>query len=273
MKNMKRRLLSMLIALAMMLTCMPALAFAADEENADALQSEEPVQAEEQAAGSEEEAVPEEQVVTLEEQVPAEEPQIVISDQTLTSAYFSDAKYTGKAVRPNVAIAVNGVTLAEGTDYTISCSKNKKIGKATVTVTGCGRYTGSITRTFKIIPKGCSLKSLKSKKGSGKCTVTWKKGPKYCNGYKIRYSTDPNFANSKSKTIKGRNRTSITLTKLTKGATYYVQVRTYKTVNKTKYNSKWSKVRSIAIKDKAEAKFVYISESPIKAGKYYDMQS
>jgi len=171
-----------------------------------------------------------------------------ISDSTVSDAYFSDVSYTGKGVRPGVTIVVNGYTLVEGVDYTVTCRNNKKIGRATVIITGCGRYSGSITRTFRIVPKGCSLKSCKSKKGSGQCTVSWKKGPKGCSGYKVRYSTDPNFGSCKTKTIKGRNKTSCTLKKLTKGKTYYVQVCVYKTVKKTRYCSGWSKCKRVIVK-------------------------
>lgn len=42
--------------------------------------------------------------------------------------------------------------LTEGIDYTVKYSNNKKVGTATVTFTGIGRYTGSIKKTYKIVP-------------------------------------------------------------------------------------------------------------------------
>jgi len=198
------------------------------------------------------------------------DPGSVISDSTVSDAYFSDVSYTGKGVRPGVTIVVNGYTLVEGVDYTVICRNNKKIGRATVIITGCGRYSGTITRTFRIVPKGCSLKSCKSKKGSGQCTVSWKKGPKGCSGYKVRYSTDPNFSSCKTKTIKGRNKTSCTLKKLTKGKTYYVQVCVYKTVKKTRYCSGWSKCKIVKV-EKAKKKSKKIKK--YKVGKIEGVQS
>lgn len=43
-------------------------------------------------------------------------------------------------------------TLTEGLDYSVSYQNHKKVGKATVTFTGMGRYRGTITRTFTIVP-------------------------------------------------------------------------------------------------------------------------
>lgn len=42
--------------------------------------------------------------------------------------------------------------LTEGVDYTVKYSNNKKVGTATVTFTGKGRYTGSFKKTYKIMP-------------------------------------------------------------------------------------------------------------------------
>lgn len=43
-------------------------------------------------------------------------------------------------------------SLTEGVDYTTKYSNNKKVGMATITFTGMGRYTGSFKKTYKIIP-------------------------------------------------------------------------------------------------------------------------
>ena len=60
--------------------------------------------------------------------------------------------YTGKAVGQNPTVKVGGRTLKKGTDYALSYKNNVKAGKATVTITGKGNYTGSISRTFQILP-------------------------------------------------------------------------------------------------------------------------
>nr|WP_303243395.1 hypothetical protein [uncultured Blautia sp.] len=59
--------------------------------------------------------------------------------------------YTGKAITPNVKVAVDGVELAKDIDYTIkSCTNNVNAGEATVTVEGKGDYSGTQTVKFTI---------------------------------------------------------------------------------------------------------------------------
>ena len=58
--------------------------------------------------------------------------------------------FDGKAKKPAVTVVLNGKTLVNGTDYTVTYSNNKKIGKATVTVTGKGKYNGIVKTTFNI---------------------------------------------------------------------------------------------------------------------------
>lgn len=42
--------------------------------------------------------------------------------------------------------------LTEGTDYRVTYSSNKKVGRARVTYTGLGRYSGKIVKSYKITP-------------------------------------------------------------------------------------------------------------------------
>lgn len=61
--------------------------------------------------------------------------------------------YTGRKVTQDakkLSVKVNGRTLKNGTDYTLSYANNKKIGTAKVTIKGKGNYTGSVVKTFKI---------------------------------------------------------------------------------------------------------------------------
>ncbi|RRF92970.1 MAG: hypothetical protein DUD31_06975 [Coriobacteriaceae bacterium] len=58
--------------------------------------------------------------------------------------------YTGSALTPSVTVKLGGRTLAVGTDYTVSYSNNVEPGTATVTLTGIGNYTGSVSTTFTI---------------------------------------------------------------------------------------------------------------------------
>ena len=60
--------------------------------------------------------------------------------------------YTGKAIKPAVTVTLSGKTLKKGTDYTVAYRNNTKVGTATVTITGKGDYTGTVTASFRIIP-------------------------------------------------------------------------------------------------------------------------
>lgn len=48
------------------------------------------------------------------------------------------------------AVKVGGRTLKNGTDFTVSYKNNTEPGTATLTVTGKGNYSGSVSKTFKI---------------------------------------------------------------------------------------------------------------------------
>ena len=64
---------------------------------------------------------------------------------------ISNQYYTGSALKPKPTVSYDGKKLREGVDYTLTYSKNKAIGKATVTIKGKGSYTGSVNRSFSIV--------------------------------------------------------------------------------------------------------------------------
>ena len=60
--------------------------------------------------------------------------------------------YNGQAHTPSSAVTVtlNGTTLTEGEDYTLTYTNNVNAGTATVTATGAGNYTGAAEGSFTI---------------------------------------------------------------------------------------------------------------------------
>ena len=67
---------------------------------------------------------------------------------------LSNAVYTGSEIKQNPVVKVGGTKLNEGTDYTVSFSDDLvNIGTVTVTVTGKGNYTGTLTGSYKIQEK------------------------------------------------------------------------------------------------------------------------
>jgi len=91
-----------------------------------------------------------------------------------------------------------------------------------------------------------AIKSLKNS-AAGKMTVKWGKNSK-ASGYKIQYSLKKDFSNASTVTVKGKDTVSKTIKGLKKGKTYYVRIRTYKTVKSKTYYSAWSAKKSLKIK-------------------------
>jgi len=82
---------------------------------------------------------------------------------------------------------------------------------------------------------------------SKKMTVKWGKNAK-ATGYQIQYSTDKTFkTGNKAVTVAGASAVSKVIGSLTKNKTYYVRIRTYKTVGSAKYWSVWSAAKSVKI--------------------------
>jgi len=75
-------------------------------------------------------------------------------------------------------------------------------------------------------------------------TLKWKKNAQ-ATGYQIKYVTGET---TKTVTVKKNATVSYTIKKLTKGKTYKVYVRSYKTVDDTKYYSAWSAYKSVKVK-------------------------
>ena len=63
---------------------------------------------------------------------------------------ISAKAYTGSAITPSITVKDGTTTLKKGTDYTVSYANNKNVGKATVTITGIGAYSGTINTSFLI---------------------------------------------------------------------------------------------------------------------------
>jgi hypothetical protein len=136
----------------------------------------------------------------------------VVSLAEAEIASIANQTYSGKAIKPAVTVALNKKTLTKGTDYTVSYKDNKKVGTAKVTVTGIGDYTGSVSRTFKIVPSKTTLSSVKNAKGK-KLTVQWKKNGSG-KGYEIQYSTSKDFKSAKTVKISKNSTTSKTISGL-----------------------------------------------------------
>ena len=164
-----------------------------------------------------------------------------------TVSGIANKTYSGKKQTQKLTVKLGKTTLKSGTDYKVTYKNNTAVGKATVTITGINKYSGTISKTFKINPKGTSLTSVTAK--SKGFTAKWKKQTNKTTGYEIQYSTDKNFKKgNKTVTVNKNSTTSKAVSKLKSKKKYYVRIRTYKTVNGTKYYSSWSKSKTVTAK-------------------------
>ena len=160
--------------------------------------------------------------------------------------------YNGKIQRPSVVVKDRtGKTLKNGTDYTVKYSSGcKNVGQYTVTVTFKGKYSGTKTLTFKIVPKGTSISKLTA--GKKQFTAKWSAQTAQTTGYELQYSTSSSMSGAKKVTVGKNKTTSSTVKKLKGKKKYYVRVRTYKTVRvngkNVKIYSAWSKMRNVKTK-------------------------
>ena len=160
---------------------------------------------------------------------------------------YTSTAYNGSDKEPGVAIQdASGNDLTEDVDYTLDYYNNLTVGKATVIVSGKGKYAGVIAGArFTIKPKTVTVKSVK-KASSRKLNVVWASHKTQTTGFQVRYATTKKFKSGtyKTVTLTSKSATSKALTKLKAGKTYYVKVRAYKTVDGKKIYSSWSKVKS-----------------------------
>ena len=154
--------------------------------------------------------------------------------------------YSGKMIKPAVSVSRNEESLFKGSDYTVTYSNNKSVGRASAVVHGKGTYYGTKTVYYNIVPKSTSINKVsQAKKGF---TVKWKKQASQTSGYEVQYSVKSNFKSPKTVLIKSNKTTSKKIRNLKRHKKYYIRVRTYKKVKGKKYYSSWSRKKAIVTK-------------------------
>lgn len=163
-----------------------------------------------------------------------------------TFYYDGGYKTTGATVYMNnlcVAQDLNG----DNGLMVVSSGYGKGLGSYGITVTGRGMFTGTWGSGFSIVVCPTSLKSLSAKKKGFK--AKWYKQAKAnVTGYQIQYSKKSDMSSSSKKTISKYKTTSKSVGGRTRKKVYYVRVRTYKKIGKTKYYSAWSDIWTVKTK-------------------------
>lgn len=173
-----------------------------------------------------------------------------ISPKKITPAVKLSATaytYNAKVKTPKVTVADGKTTLA-ASNYKVTFAKGRKyVGTYSVKVTLTGNYSGSKSVSFKINPKGTSLRSVKPAKK--RLTVNWTKQASQTTGYQIQYSLNSKFKKGNKTLNIGKYKTVKTVIKgLKSKKTYYVRIRTYKKAGGKTYYSGWSKAKKAKVK-------------------------
>lgn len=160
---------------------------------------------------------------------------------------ISNRVYTGKAISPSIKLTYKGKQLVKGTDFNLRFKNNANPGKAYGTITGIGKYAGTKTVTFKIIPKKASMSKVKSTKKKT-LKAYWKKDSK-ASGYQVIVAQNSKFTKGKKSAYITKNKTtSKTFTKLKSKKKYYVKARAYKTIDGKKAFGAYSKYKTVKVK-------------------------
>ncbi len=117
---------------------------------------------------------PEDEVPVVDDTVAPVPTPAKISVAKCTVTGLKTVTYKGKAIKLSVKVKNGSTVLKEKTDYTVSYKNNTNAGKATVTITGKGSYTGTLKKTFTIAKAAntmkVSAKALKVKVNAKKTT-------------------------------------------------------------------------------------------------------
>ncbi|MBQ6018739.1 MAG: fibronectin type III domain-containing protein, partial [Clostridia bacterium] len=133
----------------------------------------------------------------------------------------------------SVSYTDTAVKDSNGTKYTYYVRAYKGATKGAYTAKSIYRLTG--VRITKLT--NSAAKTM---------TVGWTDNAN-ATGYQIQYAASSDFSGAKTVTLGSAELVSTAIAKLTKGNTYYVKVRAYRSVSDTNYYSSWSAAKSVKI--------------------------
>ncbi|MBR5426994.1 MAG: hypothetical protein IK118_01490, partial [Clostridia bacterium] len=138
-----------------------------------------------------------------------------------------------KKITSGATVSLTDTDTKNGTSYTYYVRAFKSSTMGAYTVKKIVRLTG-------VKLTGLSNASSKA------MTATWEKNTK-ATGYQLQYAANSSFTSAKTVTVKDAATVPQVIKSLTKGSTYYVRVRVYKTVSDVNYYSAWSAAKSVKI--------------------------
>lgn len=101
---------------------------------------------------------------------------------------YSIYSYTGSQIRPKMTVTYNGKALKKGSDYKVAYENNVDCGTASIKLSGIGKYSGTLKKTFKIRLKSISNLNI-SALSSGSLKLSWPSVK--CDEYYVYRSESP----------------------------------------------------------------------------------
>lgn len=203
---------------------------------------------------------------------------VVLNENLTPTSYDYKIMYTGKKINPVKEIRIGKKVLKEQRDYKLALSgPSCNPGKYTLTIEGCGNYTGHITLDYVIVPEGteAGARLSKAKGGYNDAVVFWKK-VKGASGYSVSYRKSG--SDSWSSPVR-TTKTSLVKKNLSSGTTYEFRVVPYYKADNIRYVSEkkdrvkvttLKKVKLTSVKKQSKGK-VKVRWDNIKGEKGYEI--
>lgn len=157
-----------------------------------------------------------------------------------------------KAAHGTIKYKSNKINIKVDSKGNVTIPRNF-VGQVVITATASAPNYTTVKKDIKITfrPNVTTLKSVKNitgkKDSRGIIVAAWNKIANV-SGYQVQYSISSTFAfGNKAILVKGVSNLSQVITGLAKNKTYYVRVRTFKTVAGTNWYSNWSAQKSVKI--------------------------
>ena len=181
-------------------------------------------------------------------------PTITMASNTSSGIYLKWSRVSGATeydiYRRSTGSWTKIQTISSGsqTNYTDTTVKNKNGTTYYYFIVASNDQVISDASTTKKIVRVINPTMSTAKNVTGrKIYAKWTKNTK-ASGYQVQYSRSKSFSSgNRTYTRTGSSAVSTTMSGLSKGKTYYVRVRAYRTVGGIKYYSVWSSAKSVKI--------------------------
>ncbi|MCF0145300.1 MAG: hypothetical protein HUJ73_01815 [Eubacterium sp.] len=175
---------------------------------------------------------------------------ITAKDITGTTASTAQKVSIGATAKGAAALSYkSGSSLVKVSSKGVVTIPKNFVGSAVITITAkaTANYKAATkTITVTVNPKATSLTKV-TNPAKKTLTAQWNRISN-AGGYQIQYAANSSFTSAKAVTAKGGTTVKKSFTgSFVKGKTYYVRIRTYKTVGGKNYYSAWSKALKIRI--------------------------